>query len=75
MYRISPGKIAHQQKSSEGSGALPALVVAQVHQSHFSSIKGRTSASARPSGMKKHPQVPEEKMLQRSSLLVRRTYV
>ena len=53
VYRISLGKIAHQQKSSEGSGALPALVVAQVHQSNFSSIKGRTSASARPSGDEK----------------------
>ena len=50
---ISPGKIAHQQKSSEGSGGLPALLVAQVHQSNFSLIKGRTSASARPSGDEK----------------------
>jgi len=49
-YGIGPGKIAHQQKSSgQGLGALPALVVAQVHRSNFSSIKGRTTASARPS--------------------------
>ena len=50
-YGIGPGKIVYQQKSSgQGSGALPALVVAQVHRSNFSSIKGRTTASAKPSG-------------------------
>ena len=53
-YGIGPGKIVYQQKSSgQGSGALPALVVAQVHRSNFSSIKGRASASAKPSGDKK----------------------
>ena len=44
----------YQQKSSgQGSGALPALVVAQVHRSNFSWIKGRTTASAKPSGDEK----------------------
>ena len=53
-YGIGPGKIVYQQKSSgQGSGALPALVVAQVHRSTFSSIKGRTTASAKPSGDEK----------------------
>ena len=53
-YGIGPGKIVYQQKSSgQGSGALPALVVAQVHRSNFSSIKGRTTASAKPSGDEK----------------------
>ena len=47
-YGIGPGKIVYQQKSSgQGSGALPALVVAQVHRSNFS------SASAKPSGDEK----------------------
>ena len=53
-YGIGPGKIVYQQKSSgQGSGALPALVVAQVHRSNFSLIKGRTTASAKPSGDEK----------------------
>ena len=48
-YGIGLGKVVLQQKSSgQGTGALPALVVAQVHRSNFSSIKGRTIASARP---------------------------
>lgn len=52
-YGIGLGKIVYQQQSSgQGSGALPALVVAQVHRSNFSSIKGRT-ASAKPSGDEK----------------------
>ena len=35
-YGIGPSKIVYQQKSSvQGSGALPALVVAQVHRSNF----------------------------------------
>ena len=76
-YGIGPGKIVHQQKSSgQGSGALPALVVAQVHQSNFSLIKGRTTASARLSGDENDdPQVREGKMLRRAFLLVRRTDV
>ena len=53
-YGIGPGKIVYQEKSSgQGSGALPALDVAQVHRSNFSSIKGRTTASAKPSGDEK----------------------
>ena len=44
----------YQQKpSGQGSGALPTLVVAQVHRSNFSSIKGRTNASTKPSGDEK----------------------
>ena len=53
-YGIGLGKVVLQQKSSgQVTGALPALVVAQVHRSNFSSIKGRTIASARPSGDEK----------------------
>ena len=52
-YGIGPGKIVYQQQSSgQGSGALPALVVAQVHRSNFSLIKERT-ASTKPSGDEK----------------------